>query len=228
MGDQPGLRPTFLPHKPRKSQVAAAHGLVALQRMINASLRFHFHYNEALLPVLAEGPIIYSVWHNNLFASMAIWKEMQRISPARKRRLAALISASRDGAFLSEVLSRYQVEPVRGSSSRRGAQALIELTRWVRKGCDVAITPDGPRGPRHKIHDGILSLAQLSHRPILPVSVHYNFSMTFRSWDLFQVPWPFTSCHVWIGNPLPVPRMPGEEEKGILIEKLRAGMSIKL
>ena len=68
--------------------------------------------------------------------------------------MAALVSASKDGAFLTAILEQLKVQPVRGSSSRRGAQALLELTTWAERGYDLAITPDGPRGPRYVVQEG--------------------------------------------------------------------------
>ncbi len=90
----------------------------------------------------------------------------------RQRRLAALVSASRDGGLLAAILELFGVQPVRGSSSRRGAQALLELTTWAERGYDLAITPDGPRGPRYVVQEGVMSLAQITGLPIVPVSYH--------------------------------------------------------
>src|SRR5213075_2734928 len=84
--------------------------------------------------------------------------------------MAALVSASKDGALLSGILEAFGVQPVRGSSSRRGAQALVELTSWAERGYDLAITPDGPRGPRYQVQPGAIALAQLTGRPLVPVS----------------------------------------------------------
>jgi lysophospholipid acyltransferase (LPLAT)-like uncharacterized protein len=81
------------------------------------------------------------------------------------RKLAALISASKDGAFLAAVLGRFGVEPIRGSSSRRGPQALLELTTHAKRGYDLAVTPDGPRGPRYVVKLGAIALAQPADHP---------------------------------------------------------------
>ena len=83
--------------------------------------------------------------------------------------MAALVSASKDGGFLSGILELFGVQPVRGSSSRRGPQALLELTTWAERGHDLTITPDGPRGPCYQVQDGVMSLAQLTGLPIVPV-----------------------------------------------------------
>jgi lysophospholipid acyltransferase (LPLAT)-like uncharacterized protein len=95
---------------------------------------------------------------------------------------------------------------VRGSTSRRGPQALRELTTWGRKGYDLAITPDGPRGPVYVIQDGIIALAQLSGMPIIPVSYHLSWKIRVRSWDRFQIPLPFSRCEMIYEKPIRVPR----------------------
>ena len=81
-----------------------------------------------------------------------------------------MVSASKDGAFLTSILECFQVQPVRGSSSRRGPQALLELTTWAERGYDLALTPDGPRGPRYVVQEGVMSLAQLTGLPIIAAS----------------------------------------------------------
>src|SRR4030095_14421736 len=84
--------------------------------------------------------------------------------------LAAMVSASKDGALLARILEDFGVQPVRGSSSRRGPQALLELTTWSERGYDLAITPDAPRGPCYIVQEGVMSLAQLTSLPVVPVS----------------------------------------------------------
>ena len=119
--------------------------------------------------------------------------------------MAALVSASRDGAFLAAILERFGIQPVRGSSSRRGAQALLELTTWAERGYDLTITPDGPRGPCYQIQDGVMSLAQLTGLPIVPVSLNLNWKIRVKSWDRFQIPLPFARCEIAVGKIFRVP-----------------------
>ena len=91
-----------------------------------------------------------------------------------------MVSASKDGAFLVEILRAFDIEPVRGSTSRRGRQALLELSRQMKAGLHLAITPDGPRGPCYEIQDGILSLAQVTGLPIIPLGVPRSESTVSR------------------------------------------------
>ena len=163
-------------------------------------------------------PVIMCLWHNRLAAGLSSYNaDNRRIWPANGT--AAMVSASRDGAFLASILEHFGIEPIRGSSSRRGAQALLEATTLaVGKGYNVVITPDGPRGPCYKIHDGIISLAQLTGRPILPLGFEAKSKIRMRSWDKFQIPLPFTRCDFLFGEPIFVPRDADDNER----ERIRA------
>ncbi len=213
-----------IPHPPRWYQRAAAWALFVVVRAVAATLRFRYRDHSGL-PDVPEGPTICCVWHNRLPLCM----EMYRYYTLRRGRtagLAALVSASKDGAFLASILECFGVQPVRGSSSRRGPQALLELTTWAERGYDLAITPDGPRGPRYVVQEGVMSLAQLTGLPILPASYHLSHKIRLKSWDRSQIPLPFARCDVCIEKPLRVPRDASdaqrEELRRQLEETLRA------
>jgi lysophospholipid acyltransferase (LPLAT)-like uncharacterized protein len=135
---------------------------------------------------------------------------------------AWLPSASKDGAFLAAILQCFGVQPVRGSSSRRGPQALLELTSLAERGFDLAITPDGPREPRYVVQDGVMSLAQLTGLPIIPSAVYTGWKIEVHSWDRFQIPLPFSRCEIRLGKPFYVPREATDAEREILRQQLEA------
>ncbi len=137
-----------------------------------------------------------------------------------------MVSASNDGAFLVEILRAFDIEPVRGSTSRRGRQALLELSRKVKEGLHLGITPDGPRGPCYEIQDGILSLAQLTGLPIVPLGCRAKLKLHFKSWDRFQLPWPLTRCDMVFGEPLEVPRKANGEQRSMLRKELKRRMMV--
>ncbi|MDB6108529.1 MAG: hypothetical protein JWR69_279 [Pedosphaera sp.] len=118
------------------------------------------------------------------------------------------------------MLQRFGVQPVRGSSIRRGSQALRELTTWAKRGYDLAITPDGPRGPRYVVQEGVIALAQLTEMPIVPVSCHMAWKIRLQSWDQFQIPLPFSRCEMVFEKPIRVPRETSESEREALRLKL--------
>ena len=128
--------------------------------------------------------------------------------------------ASKDGASLSRIIEWFRVQPVRGSSSRRGAQALLELTTWAERGYDLTLTPDGPRGPCYQIQDGIMSLAQLTGLPIVPAALNLNWKISVKSWDRFQIPLPFARCEVCVGKPIRVPSNASDAEREALRRQL--------
>jgi lysophospholipid acyltransferase (LPLAT)-like uncharacterized protein len=129
------------------------------------------------------------------------------------RKLAALVSASKDGALLAAVLGRFGVEQIRGSSSRRGPQALLELTSHAQMGYDLAVTPDGPKGPRYVVQEGVIALAQLTGLPIIPVTCNTRLKLCLKSWDRFQIPLPFSKCEVILNEPILVPREADSAER---------------
>ena len=135
-----------------------------------------------------------------------------------------MISASKDGALLSAVLRKFGVVAVRGSSSRRGPQALLELTSQAERGSDLAITPDGPRGPRYVVQEGVISLAQVTGLPIVPVTWNTSRKICVKSWDRFQIPLPFARCEMVLNQPIVVPRGASEADR----EKLRAELERSL
>lgn len=168
----------------------------------------------------ARGPVIVALWHNRLALSMCAWERVFKPTNTFTG-LATLISASHDGGMLARAFRYFGVEAVRGSTSRRGPQALLELTRWARRGYTIAITPDGPRGPRYRIHEGILALSQVSGLPIVPISARINWKWCLKSWDRFQIPLPFARCIIYVGTPLQVPRDLTPEQREALREELR-------
>jgi lysophospholipid acyltransferase (LPLAT)-like uncharacterized protein len=114
------------------------------------------------------------------------------------------------------------VQPVRGSTSRRGPQALLELTTWAERGYDLTITPDGPRGPCYQIQEGVMSLAQVTGLPVVPVAFNVNWKLRVKSWDRFQIPLPFTRCEVVVGRVMRVPAETTDAERESLRQQLEA------
>jgi len=105
------------------------------------------------------------------------------------------------------------VAAVRGSSSRRGAQALLELTSYAQLDFNLAVTPDGPRGPRYVVQKGVIDLAQLTGLPIIPVTSNMRRKYCLKSWDRFQIPLPFSKCELILGPAFRVPRDASEERR---------------
>jgi lysophospholipid acyltransferase (LPLAT)-like uncharacterized protein len=204
-----------VPHSSKWYQRLGAWAIWAAFTVISATLRYRFHDPHAFMTRQNVAQVIFCIWHNRLALSMKMYYSfMDRHHKAAG--LAALVSASRDGAFLAAILERFEVQPVRGSSSRRGGQALLELTTWADRGYDLAITPDGPRGPCYVVQEGAMALAQVTGLPLIPVSFHLHWKIQVKSWDRFQIPLPFSRCDIITGRPLSVPREATDAEREAL------------
>jgi lysophospholipid acyltransferase (LPLAT)-like uncharacterized protein len=192
-------------------------------RTFSATWRWRWDDRSGLFDGPTADPVIYGVWHNRLALSMGIFRRyVQGRQP--QRRLAALVSASKDGALLARILENFAVQPVRGSTSRRGPQALLELTGWADKGYDLAITPDGPRGPRYVVQEGIIALAQITQRPIVPVTAIIRGKFHLKSWDAFVVPLAGALCRVAFYPPIRVPRDASDADRAHCKELLEQSL----
>lgn len=212
-----------VPHAPRWYQRLAAWVIFAAIRVVSATLRVRWHDRSGRFDGPPSGPAIYCIWHNRLVLAGTVYQTyVQKRNPTAG--IAAMVSASKDGGFLAAILERFDIVPVRGSSSRRGPQALLELTTWAERGYDLAITPDGPRGPCYVVQDGIMSLAQITGLPIVPFSNHIHWKIRVKSWDRFQIPLPFARCDMFMASPLHVPREASDAERETLRQQLEQTM----
>jgi hypothetical protein len=201
-----------VPHQPAWHQRFLAALVYGLVRSLAATVRFRLEDKSGYFSDVPQGKLIFAIWHNRLALALMLYHRYVARRD-RQRHLVALVSASRDGGLLARILELFKVQPVRGSSSRRGPQALRELVSWAERGHDLAITPDGPRGPRYLVQEGVISAAQLSGLPIVPVCYHLKWKIRLKSWDGFQVPLPFTRCDVVTAPALRVPRSASEAER---------------
>ena len=194
-----------IPHAPKWHQRLLAAVIYSVAQCLTATLRFRLQDVSGYFSDVPQEKIIFAIWHNRLALSLILYRRYVARRD-RKRRLVALVSASKDGGLLTGILELFQVQPVRGSSSRRGAQAFRELVAWGRRGHDLALTPDGPRGPCYVVQEGVISTAQMTGMPIVPVTYHLNWKIRVKSWDRLQIPLPFAVCTITMGKALRVPR----------------------
>lgn len=160
-------------------------------------------------------PVIYAAWHGRILLLPLLYG---------RRRLRALASRSRDGELVTRYLSRFGVEVERGSSSRGGAAALHQLTRWLRQGGEVVVVPDGPRGPAEVVKPGIIALARLSGAAIVPVAVGASRDWRLGSWDGFRIPRPFARCVARFGEPIHVDARAGRRSDDKVRDQLEAAL----
>jgi lysophospholipid acyltransferase (LPLAT)-like uncharacterized protein len=152
----------------------------------------------------SERPLIYAVWHGRML--MLPWLNARLVRRARARPTCVLASRSHDGELVARFARHFGLPVVRGSSSRGGAAAARALVRVVRAGADVAIVPDGPRGPREQARPGVVALAALTGAPIVPVAFAARPAWRLATWDRLLVPAPFAKAAAVFGPPLTVTR----------------------
>lgn len=159
---------------------------------------------------------IIGFWHERLAMMPMLWRlaraapEAAGVPGIQERQPRVLISGHRDGRLISDVIARLGLGTVVGSTSRDGAAGAIGLMRLMLEGEYVAITPDGPRGPRRKAAPGVALVAGLTRLPIVPTAAATTRHRLFRSWDRFMLPLPFGRGVVVIGAPILVPKREAE------------------
>ncbi len=110
-----------------------------------------------------------------------------------------MVSHHRDGEIISRVLKLLGFTITRGSTTSGGIKACLMMTRAIKK-YDLAITPDGPKGPRYHFSGGAITIAKLSGRPLLPVGIGAGFAKYFSSWDRFMLPLPTSRVNIVFGK----------------------------
>jgi lysophospholipid acyltransferase (LPLAT)-like uncharacterized protein len=220
----PAARGVVVPEKATFGLRLAALLLVILIRTTAATLRYKWIDRSGFYDSPPAKPAIYALWHSKLWLGMKLY-----FGYAKKRSntpgFMVMVSASKDGGFLTEIFKRFGVHAVRGSTSRRGQQALLELTRLARRGYDLGITPDGPRGPSRVAQDGVIYLAQLTGLPIIPHSFHVKWKYRLKSWDRLQIPIPFSRCEMYFAKPIYVPRDTTPEQRETLRQQLEDALN---
>ena len=165
--------------------------LSIIARLWCASIRIRMSPRDAELLSSTQKPIVIILWHNRLFMAADIYRRFRR-----DRRVTGLVSTSRDGAWLAAFFDLMGVGSVRGSSSKRSLGATRELLNRLEAGSDIALTPDGPRGPCYKFRQGALRIAKRADSPIMLVSGSMDRYWRLKSWDGFYLPRPFSTVDV--------------------------------
>jgi len=200
-----------MPKAPVTASISQRLGAAAgagLLRALFATLRIEVRDASDFLGNAPRTPVVFAFWHNRI---LAITAAFLRFYPAGRSGVLVLTSASKDGMWLGELASRLGMGSVRGSSSRRGAAAMRELIGKVEQGHDIAITPDGPRGPRYELGPGMVYLAQRAGIPIIPLHARFGSHWRLRTWDGFCIPKPFSKLEVTVGAPEKIPTDLGED-----------------
>lgn len=147
--------------------------------------------------------LIYAFWHCMMLVLASVGKNSN---------IHVLISQHTDGEYIAQIIKRLGYGVIRGSTTRGGARAMISLVKKARSGFPIAITPDGPRGPRHVVQMGVIYLGQKAGVPILPAALGLSSYWELPSWDRFIIPKPFSKALLLYGQPIHIPPKLNEEQ----------------
>ena len=188
------------PPKISAAQQFASFPAAGILKLLGLTLRLRCVDDADFLNPKRRKPLMLCLWHNRLLGgTLGQFRERPRNAVPLK----VLTSASKDGGWLSAIAERFRMGAVRGSSSRRGAAALLELTRTLAQGSDIVITPDGPRGPNYSIAPGILFLAQRTGVGVVPVEIQINRRWHIgKKWDALWIPKPFAKVTLHFHRPI--------------------------
>jgi lysophospholipid acyltransferase (LPLAT)-like uncharacterized protein len=186
-----------LPFK-KRMKIAIASGVAPLLvRALGCTMRLRApRIEEVRSHMMAQGSVLVAQWHGDHFPILYGY---------RHQGFYVITSQSADGQILTNVCEHFGFRCVRGSSTRGGVRALIEMAHLLRGGALTTIAVDGPRGPRHKVKPGIILLAKRTGTPILPVGAAMERHWEFHSWDRYRVPKPFSRGLIIAGEPMTVP-----------------------
>ncbi len=188
-------------HRPKKGPAKriTAHQKVVVTivafflRLWTRTLRFRLDQSVLDFMESEKPPCVVVFWHNRLFVAPEFYRRY-----FSARRLAVLVSASRDGAWSEAFVESLGIQPIRGSRNRRGAQALKELIQASRAGRDISFTPDGSRGPIYDMKAGAVAVAMNTGAPILLLSFNFHNAWRLKSWDQHFIPLPFQKVDVLV------------------------------
>jgi len=172
----------------------AERAFYVLIKYIGKTLRFETDDWENFRKIERAGKIpIYSFWHNRIFAGTYFF---------RNRGIVVITSQSFDGEYIARFIQRFGYGAVRGSSTRGGVGALVEMIRLMKKGLPMGMTVDGPKGPPYVAKSGAILLAKKTGNPLMPFVVETDRHWTINSWDKLQIPKPFARARIFIAEPL--------------------------
>lgn len=180
-------------------------------RLLYLTNKKKFHAPDSL----GDDNFIMACWHGELLLIPYAYLRYKKIPNVK-----LFISEHFDGELIAKTLSFFGFGTIRGSSTRGGAKALIKAIKDVKDGSDIGITPDGPKGPRHEVQDGIIAIAQKTNKKIVLVEIKPSKFWQLNSWDKFVIPKPFGEVNYFISEPIDLNGLGFEEARSIIKEGL--------
>ena len=184
--------------------------------LIAKTVRIQYVNADDLFARWARGEqVILAFWHNRVVMMPIPYQ-------GRGRKVCIMNSQHRDGEIATRALERWGIRSVRGSATRGGAGGFLQLVNAFRGGYDLAVVPDGPRGPRYVVKRGVIHLAKATGAPIIPVAYGASRKRQLSNWDRLIIPLPFARIVYVVGAPLEVPRHISDDDAEALRVELES------
>ncbi len=191
-------------------------------RLVMATQNWRVEGGENLRIVADDAPRIAVFWHETLPAIPALAREARKAGMTRP--CVVLASRHRNGQLIGNIMVNLGMEQVSGSTSKGGAAGLRALVKALEEGKNAALTPDGPRGPRHVAAPGVAQLAAATGALVLPCAAATSRAITLKSWDRMRLALPFGRGMVVVGAPISVPHEGWEASLPIIQAALNAAL----
>lgn len=180
-------------------------------RFLYATNKKNFHSPESI----SDEPIIFACWHGELLMLPYLYSKYRKTPHAK-----VLISSHFDGLLISKTIKYFGLGTIAGSTNRNAARVLIQAITAIKDGYDIGITPDGPKGPRHEVADGIIAMAQKTKAKIVLVEIKPTKFWQLNSWDKFTIPKPFGTLNYYSTSPIDVSNLDIISAKKLIEEGL--------
>jgi len=178
---------------------------------ITSKKRWHF---ESPLP--DDSPVVIAFWHGELLMAPFVYSKL-----GTSRVIDVMISDHFDGEIIARVIRFFGMNTLRGSTRKGAVKVLISALNVIKERDEnIGITPDGPKGPRHSISDGVVVIAQKANIPVVIINCHPKKYWQASSWDKFTIPKPFTSIDFYVSEPIYLGDLTKDEAKSYLKERM--------
>lgn len=182
-----------------------------LIRFLYMSNRKHFH----LPSIIPQEPVVFAFWHSDLLMQPYLYYQFRTVPKAK-----VLISEHFDGQIIARIMKFFKLGTIHGSTTRGGAKVLIQGLKSLSQGYDIGITPDGPKGPRYEVSDGIVVMAQKRQAKVIVFHCRPSQYWQLSSWDRFVIPKPFGRLDFYASEPIELEGLDMESAKVLIKEKL--------
>ena len=182
-----------------------------LMRLLYATNKKEFHSPDTI----SNEPTIFACWHGELLMLPYLYSKYRKTPHAK-----VLISSHFDGLLISKTIKYFGLGTIAGSTNRNAARVLIQAITAIKDGYDIGITPDGPKGPRHEVADGIIAMAQKTKAKIVLVEIKPTKFWQLNSWDKFTIPKPFGTLNYYSTQPIDVSNLDIISAKKLIEEGL--------